>query len=48
MRSIPPACELQAIRRNRYEFISEQAFNASAKYGVNSISVLALKPARPE
>jgi len=30
-------------RVNSYEFISEQARNASAKYGVKSISVLATK-----
>jgi arsenite methyltransferase len=35
---------IEVIRRNPYEFISEQARNASAKYGVNSISVLAVKP----
>jgi ubiquinone/menaquinone biosynthesis C-methylase UbiE len=33
-----------ALRVNPYEFISEQARNASAKYGVKSISVLARKP----
>jgi arsenite methyltransferase len=31
------------VRVNSYEFISEQARNASAKYGVKSISVLATK-----
>jgi arsenite methyltransferase len=36
---------LEVVRRNRYEFISEQARQASVKYGVNSISVLAVKPA---
>jgi ubiquinone/menaquinone biosynthesis C-methylase UbiE len=35
---------IAVIRRNPYEFISERARNASAKYGVNSISVLAVKP----
>jgi hypothetical protein len=33
MRSRPPACELQVIRHNRYECISEQAHNTSAMYG---------------
>ena len=37
---------VEAIRRNLYEFISEQARNASAKYGVKSVSVLAVKPAQ--
>jgi arsenite methyltransferase len=32
-------------RTNPYEFISDQARNASAKYGVKSISLLATKPA---
>ena len=31
------------LRVNVYEFISEQARNASAKYGVKSISVLAIR-----
>ncbi len=35
---------IEVMRRNPYEFISEQARNASAQYGVNSISVLAVKP----
>ena len=35
--------EIEDIRRNPYEFISERARNASAKYGVNSISLLARK-----
>jgi hypothetical protein len=30
-------------RLNAYEFISDQARNASAKYGVKSISLLAIK-----
>jgi arsenite methyltransferase len=34
---------VEVIRRNSYEFISEQARYASAKYGVKSISVLAIK-----
>ena len=32
------------IRDNPYEFISDRARNASAKYGVKSISLLAIKP----
>jgi len=35
---------IEQIRRNRYRFISEQARNASARYGVKSISLLAVKP----
>jgi ubiquinone/menaquinone biosynthesis C-methylase UbiE len=35
---------VEVIRRNRYEFLSDQARNASAKYGVKSVSVLAIKP----
>jgi len=31
------------LRVNAYEFISDQARNASAKYGVKSISLLATK-----
>jgi len=34
---------IAAHRLNRYEFISDQARNASARYGVKSISVLATK-----
>jgi arsenite methyltransferase len=34
---------IEAIRENPYEFISDRARNASAKYGVKSISVLAFK-----
>ena len=34
------------VRPNPYQFISAQARNASAKYGVASISVLAVKPGR--
>jgi arsenite methyltransferase len=34
---------VEVIRRNPYEFISEEARYASAKYGVKSISVLAIK-----
>jgi len=36
---------IQLHRVNAYEFISEQARNASAKYGVKSISLLATKGA---
>jgi ubiquinone/menaquinone biosynthesis C-methylase UbiE len=32
------------VRQNAYQFISEQARNASAKFGVRSISLLAVKP----
>jgi ubiquinone/menaquinone biosynthesis C-methylase UbiE len=35
---------VETIRDNPYEFISEQARNASDKYGVKSISLLAVKP----
>lgn len=34
---------IESIRDNPYEFISDQARNASAKYGVKSISLLAFK-----
>lgn len=34
---------IETIRENPYEFISEQARNASVKYGVKSVSVLAVK-----
>jgi arsenite methyltransferase len=34
---------LQELRDNPYEFISEQALSASAKYGVKSVSLLATK-----
>src|SRR5919204_1394294 len=34
---------IEDIRQNPYEFISERARNASAKYGVKSVSLLALK-----
>jgi arsenite methyltransferase len=37
---------IEVIRRNTYEFISHQARTASAQYGVNSVSVLAVKPDR--
>jgi arsenite methyltransferase len=36
---------LEQLRENPYRFISEQAQNASEKYGVKSVSVLAVKPA---
>src|SRR5262245_26092690 len=36
--------QVQQVRQNRYEFISGQARGASAKYGVTSISLLAVKP----
>jgi arsenite methyltransferase len=35
---------IETIRENPYEFISDRARRASAKYGVKSISLLALKP----
>jgi arsenite methyltransferase len=35
---------IEAIRDNPYEFISERALSASGKYGVKSVSVLAVKP----
>jgi arsenite methyltransferase len=34
---------IEDIRRNPYEFISERARDASAKYGVKSVSLLARK-----
>jgi ubiquinone/menaquinone biosynthesis C-methylase UbiE len=34
---------LEDIRRNPYEFISDRARDASAKYGVKSVSLLAVK-----
>jgi arsenite methyltransferase len=34
---------IEEIRENPYEFISERAKDASAKYGVKSVSVLAVK-----
>lgn len=37
---------IQTVRENPYEFISAQARNASARYGVKSISLLAVKPGR--
>jgi arsenite methyltransferase len=40
--------EIEELRENPYEFISERARNASAKYGVKSVSVLARKAASPE
>ena len=35
---------IETIRDNPYEFISDRARDASIKYGVKSVSVLALKP----
>jgi arsenite methyltransferase len=35
---------LETFRDNPYEFISERARNASVKYGVKSVSLLAIKP----
>jgi arsenite methyltransferase len=35
---------IEEIRENPYEFISDRARNASKKYGVKSISLLAMKP----
>jgi len=37
--------EIEEFRENPYEFISERARDASAKYGVKSVSLLARKPA---
>jgi arsenite methyltransferase len=34
------------VRENPYEFLSEQARNASIRYGVKSVSLLAVKPAQ--
>jgi arsenite methyltransferase len=35
---------IEEMRDNPYEFISERAQNASTKYGVKSVSLLAVKP----
>ncbi len=35
---------IEQIRENPYEFISDRARDASAKYGVKSVSLLAEKP----
>ena len=35
---------IEQIRDNPYEFISDRARDASAKYGVKSVSLLAIKP----
>jgi arsenite methyltransferase len=35
---------VEQVRENSYKFISDQALNASQKYGVKSVSVLAVKP----
>jgi arsenite methyltransferase len=40
--------EIEELRENPYEFISERARNASAKYGVKSVSLLARKVASLE
>jgi arsenite methyltransferase len=37
---------LETFRDNPYEFISERARNASVKYGVKSVSLLAIKPSK--
>jgi ubiquinone/menaquinone biosynthesis C-methylase UbiE len=37
--------EIEELRENPYEFISERARNASQKYGVKSVSILARKAA---
>ena len=34
----------EAIKENPYRFISERAADATAKYGVKSVSILARKP----
>jgi ubiquinone/menaquinone biosynthesis C-methylase UbiE len=34
---------IEQVKRNLYEFISQRARNASAKYGVRSVSLLAVK-----
>jgi arsenite methyltransferase len=36
--------KIEELRENPYEFVSERARNASAKYGVKSVSLLARKP----
>jgi SAM-dependent methyltransferase len=38
-----PGLRIETIRDNPYEFISDRARDASAKYGVKSISLLAIK-----
>jgi len=35
---------VEKVRENPYKFISDRALNASAKYGVKSVSVLAVRP----
>ena len=37
---------VETVRENPYQFISAQARNASGRYGVKSISLLAVKPRR--
>jgi arsenite methyltransferase len=39
---------VEQVRQNRYEFLSAQARKASTKYGVKSISLLAVKPGTAE
>jgi arsenite methyltransferase len=39
---------VEQVRQNRYEFLSAQARQASTKYGVKSISLLAVKPGTAE
>ena len=34
---------IEAVRQNPYEFVSQRALSASAKYGVRSVSLLARK-----
>ena len=38
---------IEVVRENPYEFISERARSASARYGVKSVSLLAVKPDAP-
>ena len=38
---------VERTRPNPYDFLSERARNASARYGVKSISLLAVKPRTP-
>jgi ubiquinone/menaquinone biosynthesis C-methylase UbiE len=35
---------LELMKKNQYRFLSEQAVNASRRYGVKSVSALARKP----
>jgi hypothetical protein len=44
-RSRPPGLTVETVRENtEYRFVSERADNATQKYGVKSISLLAVKP----